>query len=47
MGTLEFRPSDAWISTFDAFYSEAKQEDTANQWEVNTQYNGNFPCNPA
>ena len=47
MGTLEFRPSDAWISTLDAFHSEAKQEDTANQFEVNTQYNGNFPCNPA
>ena len=47
MGALEFRPSDAWISTLDAFHSEAKQEDTANQFEVNTQYNGNFPCNPS
>ena len=46
MTTLEFRPSDAWISTFDAFHSEASQEDTANQWELNTQYNGSFPCNP-
>ena len=43
MGTLEFRPSDAWISTIDAFHSEAKQEDTANQFEVNLgDYNGGF-----
>ena len=43
MGTLEFRPSDAWISTFDAFHSEATQEDTANQFEVNLgDYNGGY-----
>ena len=43
MGTLEFRPSDAWISTIDAFHSEAKQEDTANQFEVNLgDYNGGY-----
>jgi iron complex outermembrane recepter protein len=47
MGTIEFRPSKDWTSTLDLFFSKAKQEDTANQWEVNTQYNGNFPCNPA
>jgi len=43
IGTLEFRPSDAWISTFDGFHSEAKQEDTANQFEVNLgDYNGGY-----
>jgi iron complex outermembrane recepter protein len=47
MGTIEFRPSKDWTSTLDLFFSKAKQEDTANQWEMNTQYNGNFPCNPA
>jgi iron complex outermembrane recepter protein len=47
MATLEFRPSKSWTSVIDAFHSEAKQTDTANQWEVNTQYNGKFPCEPA
>lgn len=47
MGTLEFRPNKSWTSVVDLFHSQAKQTDTANQWEVNTQYNGNFPCNPA
>ena len=43
MATLEFRPSDAWISTFDAFHSQATQEDTANQFEVNLgDYNGGY-----
>ncbi|HOZ24021.1 MAG TPA: TonB-dependent receptor [Thermomonas sp.] len=43
MGTLEFRPSDAWISTLDVFHSEAKQEDTANQFEVHIgDYNGGY-----
>ncbi len=43
MGSLEFRPSDAWISTIDAFHSEDKQESTANQFEVNLgDYNGGF-----
>jgi TonB-dependent receptor len=43
MGTLEFRPSDAWISTLDVFHSQAKQEDTANQFEVNLgDYNGGY-----
>ena len=45
MATLEFRPSDAWTSTLDVFHSEATQEDTANQFEVNLgDYNGT--CNP-
>ncbi len=47
MATVEFRPSKAWTSVVDLFHSEAKQTDTANQWEVNTQYNGDFPCKPA
>jgi iron complex outermembrane recepter protein len=47
MATLEFRPSKAWTSVVDLFHSQAEQTDTANQWEVNTQYNGKFPCDPA
>ena len=47
MATLQFRPSNAWTSTLDLFHSQAEQVDTANQFEVNTQYNGNFPCAPA
>ena len=47
MATLQFRPSNAWTSTLDLFHSQAEQVDTANQFEVNTQFNGNFPCNPA
>jgi iron complex outermembrane receptor protein len=43
MGTLEFRPSESWISTLDAFHSEDKQESTANQFEVNLgDYNGGY-----
>ncbi len=43
MATLQFRPSNAWTSTLDLFYSEASQEDTANQFEVNLgDYNGGF-----
>src|SRR6478672_12215531 len=43
MGTLEFRPSDAWISTLDVFHSESKAEDTANQFEVHIgDYNGGY-----
>jgi len=41
MATLEYRPSDRWTSTLDLFYSKDKQEDTANQFEVNLgDYNG-------
>jgi TonB-dependent receptor len=47
MATVEFRPSDAWISTLDAFYSKARQEDTANQFESHKYYNGDYPCSPA
>jgi iron complex outermembrane recepter protein len=47
MATVEFRPSKAWTSVVDLFHSKAEQTDTANQWEVNTQYNGKFPCDPA
>lgn len=47
MATLEFRPSDRWISTLDAFHSEATQEDTANQFESHLYYNGDYPCSPA
>ena len=43
MATLEFRPSDTWFSTLDVFHSEATQEDTANQFEVNLgDYNGGY-----
>ena len=47
MATLEFRPSESWISTLDAFHSEATQEDTANQFESHLYYNGDYPCSPA
>jgi len=43
MGTLEYRPNDVWHSTLDMFYSKARQEDTANQFEVNLGgYNGGY-----
>jgi iron complex outermembrane receptor protein len=43
MATLQFRPSNAWTSTLDLFYSQAEQEDTANQFEVHIgDYNGGF-----
>lgn len=43
MATLEYRPSSNWTSTFDAFHSQATQEDTANQFEVNLGgYNGGY-----
>ena len=45
MSTLQFRPSNMWTSTLDMFHSRAEQEDTANQFEVNTQYNGSDTCN--
>ena len=46
MATLQYRPSNAWTSTLDLFYTQAEQVDTANQFELNTQYNGSFPCDP-
>ena len=43
MATLEYRPSSTWFSTLDVFHSQASQEDTANQFEVNLgDYNGGF-----
>lgn len=41
MATLQFRPSNDWTSTLDLFYSQAKQVNTANQFEVHIgDYNG-------
>ena len=43
MTTLQYRPSQAWTSTLDYFHSQATQEDTANQFEVNLGgYNGGY-----
>ncbi|QNN46354.1 TonB-dependent receptor [Thermomonas brevis] len=43
MGTLEVRAKDGWISTLDVFHSQAKQESTANQFEVNLSgWNGGY-----
>jgi iron complex outermembrane receptor protein len=43
MATVEYRPSSNWTSTLDLFYSKDKQEDTANQFEVNLgDYNGGY-----
>ncbi|MEK8049586.1 TonB-dependent receptor [Ideonella sp. DXS22W] len=47
MATVEVKPSAAWTSVVDLFHSKAKQEDTANQLEMNFNYNGAYPCNPA
>lgn len=44
MATIELRPYDDFTSTLDVFHTSAMQEDTANQFEVNFGYNGNFPC---
>ena len=43
MATLEYRPSKEWTSVLDVYHSQAKQEDTANQFEVNLSgYNGGY-----
>lgn len=43
MATLQYRPSNAWTSTLDAFHTEAAQIDTANQFELNlSNYNGGY-----
>ena len=43
MATFQFSPTDAWTSTLDLFYSQAEQENTANQFEVHIgDYNGGF-----
>ncbi len=39
MATLQYRPSNAWTSTLDAFHTEAEQIDTANQFELNLSNN--------
>ncbi len=40
MATIQFRPNNAWTSTFDAFHTEAEQIDTANQFELSLSGNG-------
>ncbi|MEA9481450.1 TonB-dependent receptor [Xanthomonas campestris] len=43
MATLQYRPSNAWTSTLDAFHTEVEQIDTANQFELNlSNYNGGY-----
>ncbi|MBT9502954.1 MAG: TonB-dependent receptor [Burkholderiaceae bacterium] len=43
MATLEMRPSKDWTSVLDVYHTTAKQEDTANQFEVNLgDYNGGY-----
>ena len=43
MATLQFRPNNAWTSTLDAFYTKAKEYDTANQLEIHLgDYNGGY-----
>jgi len=41
MATVQFRPISEWTSTLDIFHTSAVQEDTANQFEANFNYNGN------
>lgn len=47
MATIEWKPSKEYTGVLDLFHSRAKQEDTANQLEMNLNYNGSFPCVPA
>ena len=43
MATLQFRPNNSWTSTLDAFYTKAKEYDTANQIEIHLGgYNGGY-----
>ncbi|MCD9087718.1 TonB-dependent receptor [Stenotrophomonas sp. SY1] len=43
MATLQFRPNSTWNSTLDAFYTKAKEYDTANQMEIHLgDYNGGY-----
>ena len=43
MATLQFRPNNSWTSTLDAFYTKAKEYDTANQLEIHLGgYNGDY-----
>jgi TonB-dependent receptor len=41
MATVQFAPITEWTSTLDIFHTSAVQEDTANQFEANFNYNGN------
>ncbi len=47
MASVEWRPSKDYTGVLDVFHSKAKQVDTANQLEMNLNYNGAFPCDPA
>lgn len=47
MATVEWKPSEDWVSTLDLFTSKSSQIDTANQFEANLYYNGDYPCQPA
>jgi len=43
MATVQFRPSNAWTSTLDMFYTKAKEYDTANQMEIHLgDFNGGY-----
>ncbi len=43
MATVQFRPNNSWTSTLDAFYTKAKEYDTANQLEIHLgDYNGGY-----
>ncbi len=43
MATVQFRPNSMWTSTLDAFYTKAKEYDTANQLEIHLGgYNGGY-----
>ena len=43
MATIQYRPNNTWTSTFDAFYTDAEEHDTANQLEIHLgDYNGGF-----
>jgi len=43
LATAEFHANENWTSTLDLFYTKSKQEDTANQFEVNLgDYNGGY-----
>ncbi len=51
IATVEWKPSKDYSGVLDLFFSKARQEDTAHQFEMNLNYNGSFPCssggNPA
>ncbi len=44
MASVEWRPSKDYTGVLDIFHSKAEQVDTANQLEMNLNYNGSFPC---